>query len=139
MQLNLKGWKAVPALIVIVGLGVFRWNSQNATLETDGVERVENWLVAEATREALPELQRANTIPSSDLGQLAEDLQENRFAVVSVKRHGRGSRIVARVEVRHEAHPGKSNVRYFKMSHSLATGWRVQRETSQWDYYLSLF
>jgi hypothetical protein len=35
--------------------------------------------------------------------------------------------------------PDGKRVRYYKMSHSTVTGWRVRRETTMLSYYLKLF
>ena len=72
---------------------------------------------------------------------MVDSLQEENIEVVSVTRRGVDNNIVARVEV---SYKGKApsegmNVRYLRMNYSMVTGWRVERETSKWSYYLASF
>ena len=144
MKLKLTGWNAVMAVIVMVGLVIFRFEIQSKTLESQGIQQVKNWLVAESTRVALPDMQKAMNDPGSNqdyLTNISEDLQSKNFKIVSITAHGSGSSIVARVEVRFK---GKSpsdamNVRYLRMKYSMVTGWKVVREASKWDYYMAAF
>ena len=144
MKLKLTGWNAVLTLIVIVGLAIFRFETQTKTLESQGIQQVKNWLAAESTRVALPGMQKAMNDPQSNqdyLTNMSENLQSNNIKIVSITAHGSGSSIVARVEVRYK---GKSpsdgmNVRYLRMKYSMVTGWKVVREASKWDYYMSAF
>lgn len=143
MTFKLTGWKAVLAIVAVVAFAAFRYNMQSAALQAEGVDEVKRWLALEATRIALPDLQQAAAGSGNGeyLTQMASDLDQDSFDVVSVTRHGMGERIVARVEYRHlnRSPADATAVRYLRMSYSLATGWRIQTETTQLRYYLAAF
>lgn len=144
MKFKLTGWNAIAALVVVAGFMVFRFESQSKALESQGVEQVRIWLMAESARAILPSMQKAMADPKGNehyLTEAAKDLQSKNFQIVSVTRHGLGSSTVVRVEVRYK---GKSpsdgmNVRYLRMKYSMVTGWIVLREASKWDYYFAVF
>jgi len=58
-----------------------------------------------------------------------------------VEVRGRGDDIVVKVEVQVAGKdpPDGRRVRYFRMSHSSVTGWRMRYETSALSYYLKMF
>lgn len=144
MKFKLTGWNAIIALVAVVGFAVFRFESQSKALESQGVEQVKNWLLAESTRAVLPSMEKAMKDPESNKNYLADvskNLRKENFEIVSVTRHGLGSSIVARVEVRYKGQSPSDgmNVRYLRMKYSMVTGWIVIREASKWDYYLAVF
>ena len=141
-QIKLTGWKAVVAIAAILAFGVFRLGMQNASLQTEGLEVIKQWLVAETVRDVLPDMEAAMQAPrqnTDSLAAMADSLDEANFSILSVKRHGSGDEIVARVEYRQRGKPPTQHVRYFRMNYSMATGWRVEWETSRWSYYLAAF
>lgn len=144
MKFKLTGWNAIIALVLIAGFVAFRFETQSKSLESQGVKQVKRWLVAESMRAALPDMQRAMADPKGNekyLTQTARDFQDKNFEIVSVTRHGLGSYIVARVEVRFKGQSPSDgmNVRYLRMEYSMVTGWKVLREATKWDYYLAVF
>jgi hypothetical protein len=144
MKFKLTGWNAIIAIVVAIGFVVFRFESQTKALETQGVEQVRNWLMAESARAALPQMQKHMEDSKGDdsyLTGIAKDFQEKNFEIVSITTHGTGSHVVARVEVRYkgESPSGGMNIRYLRMNYSMVTGWIVARESSKWDYYLAVF
>jgi hypothetical protein len=144
MDIKLKGWQAVVAIIAIIAFVVLRLNVQTEALASEGVKEVQRWLLLESARAVLPDMEKVMESPQENseyLERMAHDLQQESFQVLSVTRHGVGDQIVARVEVRHNgsATPGQVDVRYLKMTYSMVTGWRVQREASEWSYYLAAF
>jgi hypothetical protein len=85
-----------------------------------------------------------------DPGQMSEEeleakgeellsLSDVQFTSISAR--GRGDDIVVKVEIRvaGQVPPDGKPVRYFRMSHSTVTGWRVRHETTALSYYLKLF
>ena len=64
-----------------------------------------------------------------------------RIELPSIQARGRGDDVVVRVEIRVDGKepPEGESVRYYRMSHSALTGWRVRRETTALSYYLKLF
>ena len=144
MKFKLTGWKAIVALLVAVAFVGFRVETQSSTLESQGVEKIRNWLMAESTRAALPDMQKAmegQAGGDKSLEDFAKKFQEQNFEIISVTTHGAGSNVIARVEVRFkgESHSDGMGVRYLRMQYSMVTGWRVVREASKWDYYLAAF
>ncbi|MEJ2421108.1 MAG: hypothetical protein P8018_05150 [Acidobacteriota bacterium] len=144
MKFKLKGWGAVLVLVLVASFVLFRFETQSKALESQGVQKVKNWLVAESMRAALPGMKKAMDNPEANkdyLSNTAKNLQEANFEIVSVTRHGMGSSIVARVEVRFKgkAPADGMNVRYLRIKYSMATGWIVVREASKWEYYWAVF
>ncbi len=143
MTFKLTGWKAVLTIVAVVAFAAIRYNMQSAALQAEGIDEVRHWLALEAVRVALPGLEQAaaGTASEAYLAQVASDLDEDSFDVISVVRHGMGERIVARVEYRHlnRSPADATEVRYLRMSYSLATGWRIQSETTKLNYYLAAF
>lgn len=144
MNFKLTGRNAIVALVVAAGFLLFRFESQSEALESQGVEQVRIWLMAESARAVLPNMKKAMEDPKGNehyLAEVAKDLQSENFEIVSVTRHGLGSSIVARVEVRYkgESPSDGMSVRYLRMKYSMVTGWVVVREASKWDYYLAAF
>ena len=144
MQIKLTGPKAIVAVIAVIGFLGFKFNMQTESLQTEGVEKIKTWLLFESARAVIPDMEKAVQDPTQNaeyLEQVVNDLQEENIEVVSVTRRGVEERIIARVEVKYkgETPPDGKNVRYLKMKYSMVTGWRVDRETSKWNYYLASF
>ncbi len=139
-EIKLTGWGAVAALVAIAAFGWFKLSAQNQSLQEEGVERLQQWLVAEAARETLPGMEQALQAGDQDAVQaMADIMQEDSFMILSVTRHGTGDEIVARVEYQRMGDSSTRQQRYFRMTHSMVTGWRVEREASRWSYYLAAF
>lgn len=143
MKFKLTGWSAIIALVVVASFVFVRFETQSKALGSQGVQQVKQWLMAESMRAALPNMQKAMEDPKGNgnyLTQVAKDFQNKNFEIVSVTRHGLGSHIVARVEVRFkgESPSDGMNVRYLRMKYSMVTGWVVVGEASKWDYYLAV-
>ncbi len=139
MELKLTGWKAIVAILLIVGWGVFRYTTQSKAMETQGVEAIKSWLLFESARAVLPEMEKAMNNPEENsqfLKESANALQRDNFEIISVTRHGVGNRVVARVELRYR--DGVPETRYLRMSYSTVTGWQVGLETTQMAYFLAL-
>jgi hypothetical protein len=73
------------------------------------------------------------------LKDLMKGLDPEDVEIVSISARGRGEKIIARAEIRvgGEEPPDGRPVRYFRMRHSMATGWTVRSETQSWSYYLA--
>jgi hypothetical protein len=139
-EIKLTGWGAVGALVAIAAFGMFKLGMQNQSLQEEGVERIQQWLVAESARSTLPEMEAAMQAGNADaLEELADGLREDEYMILSVTRHGSGDELVARVEYQRMGDSSSRQHRYFRMTHSMVTGWRVERETSRLSYYLAAF
>ena len=141
MKLELKGWKAIAALLVIGGVLAGTFLAERSTLESEAADELKLWIRSEYL---------ARGMHGIDPGQLTEEEMEAKaeellslsdVQFTSIKARGRGDDIVVKVEIRVAGQPppdGKP-MRYFKMSHSTVTGWRVRWETTALSYYLKLF
>ena len=145
MELKLSGWKAILAIVAVIGFLGFKFVAQTEALHADGVEKIRQWLVFETARFVLPEMKKALENPTEHntkfLSDTAKNFKQQNFEIISVTRRGLGERIIARVDVRFKGKIPKDgmNVRYLRMKYSMLTGWRVERETSKWNYYLASF
>lgn len=143
MEIKLTGWNAVIAIVVVLAFVGFRFETRSGALETQGVQKVKEWLVAESERAALPDMQKAINDPNSSRNQLADmaqKLQNENVEITSVTRHGTGTDPVVRVQVHYKngGPPNAKPVRYLRMRYSSVTGWTVQYEVSKWSYYLAV-
>lgn len=144
MNVKLTGWKAIVAIVAVIGFLGFKFNMQTEALQTEGVEEISKWLQLESARAVIPDMEKAIENPRQNeeyLAQMVDDLQEENFEVVSVTRRGVDKNIIARVEVSYkgEVPSDGMNIRYLRMNYSMVAGWRVERETSKWNYYLASF
>jgi hypothetical protein len=141
MKIELKGWKAVAALAVIIVILVATFRAERRTLESEAADELKVWIRSEYL---------ARGLHGVDPGQLTEEelqakgeelLSLNEVQFTSISARGRGDDIVVKVEIRvsGEEPPDGKPLRYFRMSHSTVTGWRVRRETTALSYYLKLF
>jgi hypothetical protein len=138
---KLTGWKAVAALLVIVGLLGFRFYTRAATLNTEASEVLRTWLVAEYARDVLASIPPEAASDPAEQQAIAEELlSQQKVEVRDIRARGRGDTIYVRVEIavdRRKPADGR-DVRYYMMSHSLLIGWRMLRETHAFRYYLHL-
>jgi hypothetical protein len=141
MKIELKGWKAIAALVIIAAAIVWKFAAERSTLATEAADEIKFWLRAEYL---------AAGMEGFDLSQLSEEeaqakgeellsLSEIEFSSIGAR--GRGDDIVVKVEVQVAGKdpPDGRRTRYFRMSHSTVTGWRVRWEASAFSYYLKLF
>ena len=135
---RLTGKKAVAAAIAIVVVALAQFALRTQSLQTDAVEAVKAHVAAEYARDHLPDLQRAvssGTTSGASMDEMIDRMSPESVEVLSVSALGRKGRYTARVELRVAG--SEPTVRYFRMQHSMATGWRVGSETSAMQYYLS--
>jgi hypothetical protein len=136
-QIRLTGVKAVVVILALAGFGVFRLVSARSALDTQGTEELSMWLRAEYASRYLSNLDAATITPEEVESLLALD----RITFSSIRGNGTPSDMVVRVEIEVDGQPppdGRS-VRYWRMEHSMLTGWRMQREANVLLYYLNVF
>ncbi|MGD2215440.1 MAG: hypothetical protein PVJ64_01735 [Gemmatimonadales bacterium] len=141
MKTELKGWKAVAALAVIVVVLVAMFRAERSTLETEAADELRVWIRSDYLSSGLHGVDPAQLTEEELQAKGEELLTLSDVEFTSIGARGRGDDIVVRVEIQvagGEPPDGKP-VRYFKMSHSTVTGWRVRRETTALSYYLKLF
>jgi hypothetical protein len=127
IEIKLKGWKGVAALVVIAAVVGFRLLSQERTLQTEAVEAIKTELAADYARQLLPEIQDAAQMPDADsagIDQLVEKISTENIEIVSISARGRGDDVVVQVEIEVNGQdpPDGKRTRYFKMRHSMGIG-----------------
>ncbi len=135
MEIKLTGWKGVTAGIAILALLGYQFHAARATLDGAGREVIAQWLTAEyqryhLARTDLDDEQRARLL-----------LEAAEVDIVSLTARGKPDALAVRVEVAPgPVHPpGSPLVRYYRMEHSLLTGWHHRANLRPWQYYLTLF
>ncbi len=139
-RVKLSGRSAIVVVVLVVAFAVFQYATMKSTLSTGATDELKTWLAARYASAKLNEINRTNGgVPTPE--QTAELLRTSQVEIASISSHGRGDNIVVRAEIRVAGGPppdGKS-VRYYRMTHSMATGWHLKGETSKWSYYLKLW
>ncbi|MGD2152061.1 MAG: hypothetical protein PVG79_02260 [Gemmatimonadales bacterium] len=141
MKTELKGWKAIAALAVIVVVVVATFRAERSTLESEAADELKFWLRGEYVSRGLHGVDTSQ-LTEEELEAKAEELLSlSEVEFTSISARGRGDDIVVKVEIRvsGEEPPDGKSVRYYRMSHSVVTGWRVRHETTALAYYLKLF
>ena len=142
IKLQLSGWKAIAVIGIVVAVAGYRFMAVRTTLETGGADELKMWVLADYVRQGLPALEQA--LESGDMQAAEEQAQQliaaERIRFTEMKARGTPDDLVVRVKIRVDggAPPDGREVRYFRMSHSTITGWRMERETSALGYYLKL-
>jgi len=135
--ITLRGWPAVIALVVIVGLYGLTFVVSRRALGDDGLTPIRHQLQGEYAAVLLPGVDPQNPDPAAVERLTA--LEHIEFASVSVR--GFGSDVIVRVEPRVDGAPPPDgrDARYFEMTYSSLTGWRLEHQTTAWRYYTRLF
>jgi hypothetical protein len=133
--MKLTGWKAIPVILVVVGFGAYRFVSARQTLDTQGREELETWIAMDVIRPMLAD----STTSLAERGEAILDASEVEIRELSAR--GPLDNLVVRVELEpNDAFPpGTELVRYYRMSHSMVTGWRHRGYATALSYYLALF
>lgn len=144
MEIQFKGFKAVVVLLVAAALFVGKYSMERRTLEEGAADQLKFRLRGEYLGQGLTEFDVAELADAGDEQARAQadelmSLTEIEFTEMSAR--GSGDDVVVRVEIRVAGGdpPDGESVRYFRMSHSTLTGWRVLREVPATSYYLKLF
>lgn len=144
MQVNVKGWKAIPVILVVLAIVGYKYYAMRSTLDTGATQVIKFWLLSEYSRKALdnPKLKNFDAMPSAEADRAAEELLKlQKIDIKSIGARGKDDDIVVRVEVEVDGKvpPDGKSVRYFRMTHSTITGWRMKWDASWISYYLKLW
>ena len=144
MQINVKGWKAIPVILVVLAIVGYKFYAMKSTLDTDATKVIKFWLLAEYAGEALdnPKYKNFEALPRAEADRAAEELLKlQRIDIKSIGARGKGDDIVVRVEIAVDGKtpPDGKSIRYFRMTHSTITGWRMKWDASWISYYLKLW
>jgi hypothetical protein len=134
---TLTGWPAVVVIILAVGIYGLTFVVSRKSLDDEALAPIELQLRGEYTSALLPAVDPA--APDPEAVERLKDLDE--LELVSVSARGSGEDVVVRVEPRihGQVPPDGKEVRYYRMSYSTLTGWRVRHETTAFSYYTKLF
>ena len=142
MKIELKGFKAVAALLVIAAVAMGKLAMERRTLETEAAEELKFRLSSEYLGEGLADFDSVALMPEEEARAMTDELlQRAEVEFTDISARGRGDDVVVRVEISVAGvdPPDGERVRYFRMSHSALTGWRVLRETWALSYYLKFW
>ncbi len=140
IKIKLTGWKAVLVLVAVAGFLGYRYYALHTTVATEAADELRFWLAAEYMAAGLPALEQA--VESGDAVaaeiQAQEILARERIEFTELSARGSPEDVVVRAEILVDgrAPPVGEPVRYFRMEHSMVTGWRMQREVHAISYYL---
>jgi len=136
-SLTLTGWPAVGVLILVGAVYGLTFVVSRKALDDEALAPIRLQLQGEYTSTLLPTLDPA--APDPEAVERITDL--DRLELTSVSARGSGEDVVVRVEprVNGQVPPDGREVRYYRMSYSALTGWRVRHETTAFRYYTKLF
>lgn len=141
MKIELKGRKAIAALVIIGAAIVWKFAAERSTLASEAAEEIKLWLRAEYLAAGMEgfDPSRLSEEEAQARGEELFSLSEIEFTSIGAR--GRGDDIIVKVEIQvgGKDPPDGRRVRYYRMSHSTVTGWRVRYETTRLSYYLKLF
>jgi hypothetical protein len=135
MQTKVTGWKAIVLILVVLGLGGYRLASARSSLSAEGADALKTWVSTEYQRYYLAQ----DDLSQEEKAKFLVGAAEVKFKSVSAR--GSGDNIIVRAEIEPSEFqpPGTKTVRYFRMEHSLTTGWRHRGDATAFSYYTRLF
>jgi hypothetical protein len=136
-SIKLTGKPAIAVAVLAVLAFGFQLVASRKALDDEALAPIKLQLQGEYTSKLLPTIDPDD--PDPDAVQKLLELDSIELGSVSVR--GSGEDVVVRVEprVRGALPPDGKGVRYFRMSYSSMTGWRVRTETTAFSYYTKLF
>lgn len=151
MEIKLNGPSAILGVVALVAFGAYRMTSMQTELETDALDELKAYLVAEYASADVAALSDAldSDQPVDDETAIAyteKILASQNITFSSVSARGMwnasdGGYAIVKVEIRVDGAPppdGEST-RYYRMRYRPLSGWTVGGPTSSWSYHLKLF
>lgn len=143
-EFQLKGWMAVPALILVVIVLLIRSASLDQALHGDAAEQIKLHLQGVYAGVEVDAMRVALAAGDEDaIAAKAGDIVAlEQIELVDVSARGAtGDEVIARFEIRvaGATPPDGRPVRYFRLEHNTFSGWRVLSEARAFSYYLKLF
>ncbi len=132
---TLTGWKALLALVVLVGAVGFRVATARAKLDTQGRAALEAWVQGELIRPILDDTTRSLAERGAAIGKASS------VTIRSLAVRGPLDDAVARVELDQgpALPPGTDLVRYYRVRYSEITGWTHHGRANVLSWYLAAF
>lgn len=122
--------------LALLAFGGWRSMTAYADLDAGAAEELSQWLRAEYTREQLRRVGSADALAPAKVDSL---LASQNVTFSSLKARGRPDDLVVRAEVLVGGKPTAEPVRYYRMTYSAVTGWKLTGETCAFAYYTRLF
>ena len=140
--ITLQGPLAFISLLIIGAFTVFQYSDRNRTLESEAVEELKTWILAEYMRELLPRMKEMVDHPAGrekEIGEMSRLLSRDNLQIISIEARGKGDDVAVRVEIEVDGKdpPVGGRIRYFRMNHSTMTGWSYESDIGKWGYYLT--
>lgn len=150
MEIKLNGPTALIGLVAVVAFAGYRMTTMKTELETEALEELKAYLVAEYQSgdiAALSAKLESNELSHEEALARTEaivDAQDITFESVSARGmwKGRdGDDVIVKVDIRVSGGPPPDGepVRYYRMRYRGLAGWKVGARTSVWSYRLKLF
>jgi hypothetical protein len=142
-RIELTGWKAIAALVLILGVTGIRVSSRIQTVSNDGREALREWLVKDYSGrgpKALAQRVAAYRQGVSDALDIPAVPDPNiDFAAVTA--HGSADAMIVRTEISVDGGPPPDDhrVRYLFLTTRVGGGWMVLSESEELTYYEILF
>ena len=132
---TLTGWKAVAAIVLVLGFVGFKWVTARQALDTQGRQVLTEWIAGELRRPILADTTRG----LAERGQAV--LAAGNVRIRSMSGRGSLDDLVVKVELEPSADlpAGTELIRYYSMEYSRISGWRYRADSSALSYYLSIF
>ena len=140
MRIELTGPKAIVALLIIVAVIVGKFMMERSTLASEATPEIKLYLQGEYVADGLKDFDTAAMTDEEIAAKAQELLKLDQIEFTSISARGRGDdvRVKLEIQVAGQDPPDGRRVRYYQLSHSTVTGWRVRREITALSYYLKL-
>ena len=138
MKIELKGPKAIAVLLIIAAVIVGKFMIERSTLTTEATQEIKLYLQGEYVADQLKEFDPASMTNEEMEAKARELLKLDQIEFTSINARGRGDdvRVKLEIQVAGADPPDGQRVRYYQLSHSTVTGWRIRREITALSYYL---
>jgi hypothetical protein len=137
-KIELTGGKAIAALLIIAAIVGGKFVLERSTLTTEAAEELKLYLRGEYASRMLHDFDTEGATDEELEAKGAEllKLEDIQFTKMSARGRGEDVRVRLEIQVGGADPPDGKRVRYYLMSHSTLTGWRVRWEISALSYYL---
>ena len=134
-QIQLTGSKALIVGVLIVGLMALRSFNAATTLDTQGRDTLQEWVMLELQRPILAD----ESLSLEAKGEAV--LKAGNVRIASMKAKGPMDDLVVRIELEPspDLPPGTELVRYYRMEYSTITGWRHRGNATALSYYIKIY
>jgi len=135
---NLKGWKAIAALIVLAAVYGLTVYSRVQKLDENGSNALRAWLLKDYNGQGRSELlKRVQDYRAGLPVQPLPELHPMNIEFPALSAHGHANSLIVKVEITVDGGPPLDGrpTRYFRMMHNDDQGWWVSGETDSYWYY----